>query len=51
MIRGINPKADNYKDIRQMLSSLKEIWESNEPQNVARKMTYEQFILDPFSKQ
>lgn len=49
MIKGINPKARNHVDIRKRLDSLRDLWNSNDPNSLAFKITYEQFLKDPFA--
>lgn len=41
MIKGINPKARNHIDIRKRLDSLRDMWNSEDPNNLAFKITYE----------
>jgi hypothetical protein len=50
MIKGINPKSENYKDTRKMLFSLNDICELAEPGFQQKRLTYDEFLTDPFGK-
>lgn len=44
MIRGINPKAENHKDIRKMLYSLHDISTAANPDKELNRISYDQLL-------
>lgn len=50
MIKGINPQNETYHDTKKMLLSLDEILTQNDPTYMQSRLTYLEFLKDPFMK-
>lgn len=48
MMKGIDPTSETYKDTRQMFYSLRDILEANDPDFMESRITYQEFLQDPF---
>lgn len=50
MMSGIDPKSETHKDTKNMLFSLRDILEQANPDWLKSRITYLEFLKDPWQK-
>ena len=50
MLEGINPNHETHKDTKKMLFSLRDIIDKSNPEWKNSRMTYLEFLKDPWQK-